>query len=287
MLFNEDGGQFGVVSGGCLESDLFHQARKCWMTGNSRTVTYDMQDEGDVAWRLGIGCGGEVTLLLQPVTADNHYLQLPAVLDALKQQQAVEYHHWLGSPEARCQLGPVDDSQSWYSHTLNPRKSLLILGGGVDAIPLAELADRIGWQVTVSDPRARYARAADFSCARTHDLPLSELAAHGVLEQADAIIVMHHQIGLDGEALTAISQYRPARLGYLALLGPDHRTSRVFNEAGLTTNDLPLPLQSPAGFDIGGDLPESIALSMLAQAHAALFDKPYRINSHSWQSVSA
>ena len=62
MLFSDAGAQFGVVSGGCLESDLFHHARKCWMTNTSRTVTYDMQEEGDVAWQLGIGCGGEVTL---------------------------------------------------------------------------------------------------------------------------------------------------------------------------------------------------------------------------------
>ena len=95
---------------------------------------------------------------------------------------------------------------------------MLILGGGVDAIPLAELADRIGWQVTVSDPRARYARPTDFAIAQTHAVPVPELSGHKMLDEADAIIVMHHQIGLDAEALKAISQQRPARLQYLALL---------------------------------------------------------------------
>ena len=75
MLFSEFGSQLGVVSGGCLESDLLHQSRRCWETGNSRIVTYDMQEEGDVAWRLGIGCGGEVTLLLQPVSAQNNWMR--------------------------------------------------------------------------------------------------------------------------------------------------------------------------------------------------------------------
>ena len=59
MLFSQEGAQLGVVSGGCLESDLLHQARRCWETGESRIVTYDMQEEGDIAWRLGIGCAGK------------------------------------------------------------------------------------------------------------------------------------------------------------------------------------------------------------------------------------
>ncbi len=33
--------------------------------------------------QLGIGCGGRVHILLQPVTAANAYLQLPEMLETL------------------------------------------------------------------------------------------------------------------------------------------------------------------------------------------------------------
>jgi xanthine/CO dehydrogenase XdhC/CoxF family maturation factor len=44
----------------------------------------------------------------------------------------------------------------------------------------------------------------------------------------------------------------------------------VLDAAKLTSNDLIKPLANPVGLRLGGELPESIALSMLAEAHAAL-----------------
>ena len=288
MLFNDQGGQLGVVSGGCLESDLFHQARKCWMTGEARTVTYDMREEGDVAWRLGIGCGGEVTLLLQPVTAENHYLYLPQMLTQLKQHEPVTIYHQTGRGKARCEINPSVEHSDGFFHTISPPNTLMIMGGGVDALPLADMATRIGWRVFVNDERARYARPHDFAQASgCTELDAEALSNTVPYQQADAIIVMHHQVSLDAQAIRAISLQAPPRLKYLALLGPQHRTQRVLSEANVAVSELPLALQSPAGFDIGGDLPESIALSMLSQAHAAVHNKPYQINSLACQSFSA
>ena len=84
---------------------------------------------------------------------------------------------------------------------------------------------------------------------------------------------MHHQVRMDGDTLTALANDTPASLKYLALLGPSHRAERVLSEADLNESSLPLTLHAPAGIAIGGELPESIALSMLAQAHAVLHGK--------------
>lgn len=329
MLFSERGDQLGVVSGGCLESDVFHQARRCWLTGKSKIVTYDMQDEGDVAWQLGIGCGGAVTLLLQPLSAANHYLHLAEVARLLLDRHSVTLNHSLSPGLPLCTLGPLDrelgthltqDSHSnkrareragqasagiplnshlsrpgtaskaidsgWFSHTVTPPPALLILGGGVDARPLVSLAARIGWIVSVADPRARYARSDDFDEAHfcLTQSP-GQLAEHCEVGQANAIVIMHHHIGLDAEALQLVHKIQHAQrqslersgqshLRYVALLGPGHRTQRVLDEAGLTQQDFMLALNSPAGLDIGGELPESIALSILSQAHAVLHGRP-------------
>ena len=95
------------------------------------------------------------------------------------------------------------------------------------------------------------------------------------------------QVELDARFLASVATYPPPYLKYLCLLGPVHRTERVLAQAGIAADAFPVPLQSPAGFNIGGDLPESIALSILSQAHAALYDKPYAQSSYDWQCDSA
>ena len=59
-------------------------------------------------------------------------------------------------------------------------------------------------------------------------------------------------------------------LRYLGLLGPTNRLEEVMKSAGLRRSDLPVKLSGPAGLYLGGDLPESIALSIIAECHAAL-----------------
>ena len=59
-------------------------------------------------------------------------------------------------------------------------------------------------------------------------------------------------------------------LEYVALLGPRHRYQQVLERAGLGEQQLTCPVSAPAGLDIGGQLPESIALSILAECHAVL-----------------
>ncbi|QPG04414.1 XdhC family protein [Salinimonas marina] len=242
MLFNDTGAQLGVVSGGCLESDLYHHAQKCWMTGHARTVTYDMREEGDVAWRLGIGCGGEVTLLLQPVDAQNDYLCLNEVRARLLQNQSVHYCQSTQAGPATAHIGQDSTCVDDFCHTLTPPPTLLLLGGGVDAVPVCDLASRIGWRVLVNDERARYARPAEFaSASQCTKQAADNIAALPHYQQADAVIIMHHQVELDARSLKAVTGEPPANLQYLALLGPQHRTKRVLEQANLCWNELPLP----------------------------------------------
>lgn len=53
----------------------------------SMTICYDASDEDDMSFLMGIGCGGTIYILLQPLTADNNYLQLPTICTALESRQ--------------------------------------------------------------------------------------------------------------------------------------------------------------------------------------------------------
>jgi len=67
MVVRVDGTTVGVVSGGCLETDLAGQAREVNADGRARLVTYDTRADDDAAWGLGLGCNGVIDVLLEPL----------------------------------------------------------------------------------------------------------------------------------------------------------------------------------------------------------------------------
>lgn len=279
MVINSLGLYFGLVSGGCLESDIMRQARKCWMDGKQRTIVYDMLDEDDFAWKLGIGCGGRVDILLQPISHQNNYLQLDEMLNRLRNNQSVYYRQSLQNDTAEndCRKQFPDGikrnslvqkgEEHYFVSAHQPVTRLAVFGGGVDAQPLVKIADAMGWYVTLFDSRLGYAKPAFFpeSCEiRREDY--SELTAED-LAHCYAAILMNHNVDLDAKALSAC---HAADLSYIGLLGPNHRTERVLMACGLTVDDFDTTVSNPVGLALGGELPESIALSIIAEIHAHL-----------------
>jgi xanthine dehydrogenase accessory factor len=57
----------GSVSGGCVEGAVFELAQDVVESGEARLETFGYSDED--AFAVGLTCGGEITLLVRPVTA--------------------------------------------------------------------------------------------------------------------------------------------------------------------------------------------------------------------------
>lgn len=280
MLLSDAGHQLGLLSGGCLESDLLLQARKIMALGGSKTIVYDASDEDGIAWRLGIGCGGRAEILLQSCAPENQFLQLEAVRQYLEQGDAVQYQLGVDSTWAqvkatdKCHALRIPGRQTENAGSaclqmlINPPPHLLIFGSGVDVVPVAALANTLGWRVTLIDhrlspqKRTRFPAEITTISAAAQDLPVE------ILKQADAAFVAYHNLQLDAAALVAL-QVSSCR--YLGLLGPGRRKEEVLSLAGLNGSELRIPAAGPAGLALGGDLPESVALSVLAEAHAVLF----------------
>jgi xanthine dehydrogenase accessory factor len=281
MLINDMGQYFGLLSGGCLESDIMRQARRCWDNYQNRIIEYDMREEEDLAWQLGIGCGGMVRILLQPVHADNHYLKLDEINLYLEQRRTVEYHQQIDEGLPFNKVMPTDENSTMvpasvhnnagvevFVQQLCPAPLLAVFGAGVDAKPVVSIASELGWQVLLIDSRMGYAKAKFFTKAsQIIRLPCDELQDATWLQQIDIALVLTHNIKLDAAALKLLQN---SRAKYVGLLGPIHRTDRVLDVANLTRKDLAIPLANPVGLRLGGELPESIALSMLSEAHAVM-----------------
>lgn len=277
MLINDLGQHFGLLSGGCLEADIIRNARKVLKSGQVLLLTYDGSDEDDWSYQLGIGCGGTIHIMLQAITPDND-LGLSAMHAGLQRRDSGVYHQQPGTMKAYYEtqssltgttsaLVQKSDGE-WLISPIKPPTHLLVVGGGFDARPVVNIANELGWETTVVDPRPANARTEHFQKAGTilRDLG-SSLTTYLQDQKVNAVVIMSHNIELDAQALVCCQN---SNIAYLALLGPTHRFYQVLDAAEIRIDQLTQEVSAPAGFKIGGQLPESIALSILAECHSVL-----------------
>jgi len=72
MLIAGDGRAAGLLSGGCLESDLMERARTV-LAGTPVVADYDTRSSDDVIWGIGLGCEGAMTILMTRLDRANDY----------------------------------------------------------------------------------------------------------------------------------------------------------------------------------------------------------------------
>jgi len=65
LAVSESGQMCGSVSGGCVESDVYENAREVLETGQPKLLSYGIADEE--AWSVGLPCGGEIDVFLERV----------------------------------------------------------------------------------------------------------------------------------------------------------------------------------------------------------------------------
>jgi len=309
MLIAADNSYCGLISGGCLEADLAAQARDVFEDGTPRKVCYDMSHGDDFAWGLGLGCDGTIHLMLQRMDRNTGFGFLETLDQAWKAkssgllslvtssddptQPAGGFALHCGaefstgdpllmksshSPEGSRFSGGHDMSRRFWRDTIKtvdgkvevllipimPPPSILICGAGHDAVPVARLATEMGWNCTIVDHRSGFARADRFptSCDVLVFQP-TEIDAQVALDRLDAAVLMTHHLGHDRQYL---SQVVKANVPYIGLLGPRARRDRLLGEIGAEN----VHVYGPAGLDIGAEMPESIALAIVAEIHAFL-----------------
>lgn len=148
---------------------------------------------------------------------------------------------------------------------LRPYPRVLVLGAGMDTIPVVRLISELGWRATVSDHRPAYIENGDFSLAdKAVCITASEIGGELELDQFDAALVMSHHLVTDASYLRTLAA---TRIPYVGLLGPPHRRERLLKGLGAEKQLLEGRLHGPAGIDINASGPASIALSIVAQMH--------------------
>jgi xanthine/CO dehydrogenase XdhC/CoxF family maturation factor len=309
MLIPLHGRTVGTVSGGCLEQDLAKKAWWLTDSGEpvvrrySTGATEDEDDEQS-ALTFGLGCNGTVFVMLERLHAkspspaiellrrvrDSQQPAAMATVIATSRNASARVGDRLLSDtdgtlrnlplkiairqDLRKTLAQAKSSIRLYTDTrgevevffeyIAPPPRLVIFGAGHDAQPLVRMAKLLNWHVTVIDSRSHFARPERFpqadavifaSLDNPFDLrPLTDGAA---------VTVMTHSYRQDRHWLGQLLQASPA---YLGQLGPKERTERLLAEIGPGTSALHYPM----GLDLGGDAPENVALSILAEMTAVM-----------------
>lgn len=153
---------------------------------------------------------------------------------------------------------------------VKPPVSLIVIGAGNDALPLVEMAAVIGWDVTVADGRSSHASLKRFpKVNRIIVGKPDEVVAKLTVDCNTALVLMTHNFNYDRDCLKALSAHAPA---YIGCLGPKKRLERIWNEldehGAQIQEDFRKVVHGPAGLDIGAELPEEIALSIIAEIKA-------------------
>lgn len=301
ILIAGNGDYRGLVSGGCLEGDLAERSRAVLANDAAAAVTYDLRDEVDEIWGMGVGCNGLLRVILQPLLRERDYQPFAAIARCLAGgeraaiatvvesangqipagatviQSAASHEAWGLAPrdaerlaeraravlaEGRARVEAEQGASVLYA-PLRPIPRLLVLGAGLDAVPLVTMAAELGWFVTVADHRPAYLERGGFSRAdRALLVDPAALASSLAVDEFDAIVVMSHHLATDRKYL---AQLATARAAYLGVLGPRARRERLLAELEGAAPALRARLKGPVGLDIGADSPESIALSILAE----------------------
>jgi xanthine dehydrogenase accessory factor len=87
MFIDETGNHVGLISGGCLETDVAEVARGVMEKNKPLIKRYELDE--DLVWGLGLGCPGTVDIFIEPVLADTE--QHPAFalwLDSIQKGRA-------------------------------------------------------------------------------------------------------------------------------------------------------------------------------------------------------
>jgi xanthine/CO dehydrogenase XdhC/CoxF family maturation factor len=66
FAISEGGELAGSVSGGCVESDIYHEAQEVFANGRPKMLSYGIADEQGL--EIGLPCGGEIDVFLEQLS---------------------------------------------------------------------------------------------------------------------------------------------------------------------------------------------------------------------------
>ncbi|MDF2493556.1 XdhC family protein [Sphingomonas sp.] len=268
MLVHEDGRFEGSVSGGCVEGEILDTAAQVIAGAPFAVKKYGVADAS--AWEAGLPCGGEISVMVQPVSAEGFDPELfDRILEARSEGQALTVTTDLSTGHS--DLRPLETGEIFVNRYDPPRR-LIVVGAVQIAQSLVGLARTLGIETVVVDPRGRFLTEDRFPGTTLDDRWPDEAVEAYKPGPATAVVTLSHDTKIDDPALLAALA---ANTGYVGALGSrkSHaaRLERL-RQAGVAAEDL-ARIDGPVGLDIGAIGPAEIALSIAGAMVKAFHDR--------------
>jgi xanthine/CO dehydrogenase XdhC/CoxF family maturation factor len=246
-------------------------------TGVSRLVHYETGADDRTVWGLGLGCNGEVDILVQPATDPG---MLAALLDIRTRLEGASGFAIIttidgggpgGTRVADLPLRATRPglerrgSDTVFTEVLTPPPHLILCGAGDDSRPLAACASEAGFAVVVVDHREAFLAPSRFPSAKRRLCLRADAApGHLVITPETLTVVKTHSFAHDREWLEFFLR-TPA--SYIGLLGPRARADELLALLGVVSDPR---IYAPVGLNLGADGPEQIAISIVGELLAVL-----------------
>jgi xanthine dehydrogenase accessory factor len=288
MAINDRGEVSGSVSGGCVEGAVVELAERVMSSGRPELAHFGIADSE--AWGVGLPCGGEIDVWIEPYTPGP--FQYAARIGARAVEVTLlEGRHAgakivftsdgeevgsLGSVQADDEAAVLASELIWndvsarhgalFIDVVAPPPRLFLVGAVDIATTLSNLAKAMGWRAFVIDPRARFATPERFPDAEKVLAlwPAEAFEQLGGIDPATSIVALTHDPKVD-DATLIIALRSPA--GFVGAMGSRRAQAMRYErllDAGLDAEELDL-LSAPVGLDLGASTAEETALSILAE----------------------
>ena len=267
VVIRDDGQIVGSVSGGCVEDDLVEKVMAGKIAAEHPEIaTYGVKTD---AQRWGLPCGGTLHLVFETLSDASRLEELERMIS--RHELAVRTLD-LATGKVSLQPGNRNDTLSFDGSTLRtihgPQYRLLLIGAGQVSQYLASMAQMLGYQVTVCDPREEY--ASGYSDVRdvtfTREMPDDAVVAME-FDTHTACVALTHEPKLDDLALMEALKSPAFYVGALGSRANNDKRRTRLAEFDLSESEI-ARLHGPVGLYLGSKTPPEIAVSVLAEMTA-------------------
>ncbi|MFT6262023.1 MAG: xanthine dehydrogenase accessory factor [Bermanella sp.] len=265
LAISSSGLFFGSVSGGCVEEDLIEQLASNPVKHPQLLIYGETEAERH---HFGLPCGGALQLIAEPL---NYIDEVKQLIENIENRKAVLRSTHLTKHSVSIkpwnQQSPLLTESTWHN-VFGPTWRLIIIGAGETGRFLAEIAEGLGYEILISDPRPDYRKNWPLKNIPLLDGFPDDIINELEIDNRTAIVAVSHDPKVDDMALLAALNSEAFYVGALgSKLNNQQRRERLvehfeFSEAQVSQ------LHGPVGLNIGSKTPAEIALSILAEITA-------------------
>ena len=272
MIVKANGVFTGIVRGGCFEKDIVQCAKDVLSQNTGKYIVHDLrvQENNQDSWGHSIGCNGVIKLWMEPFYSVDNYGSLGLALQyALKGQKKTlirsidDSRKYSFIEKSYKKNSFYDESNNIFLQNIILPFKLIILGAGPGSESLLQIANILGWQTTICDTRDSILQTIQSSDEKILLSSLDNLDSLNT-DSFDAGVVMSHNLDEDTQYLKELIF---SKVPYIGIMGPRKRTQDIIDSIDnmKKAKFLDSRLHSPIGLNLGGETPESIALSISSE----------------------